>query len=45
MIRARNVEAIQHANDLVDRCMRAGALAIGARLDIETVSGYMPNTP
>jgi len=45
MIRARSVDAIQHANDVVDRCMRAGALAIGARLDIETVSGYMPNTP
>lgn len=45
MIRARTVDAIRHASDLVDRCMRAGALAIGAVVDIETVSGYMPNTP
>ena len=45
MIRARTIDAIQHGCDVVDRCMRAGALAIGAIVDTETVSGYMPNTP
>lgn len=45
MVRARTVEAMRQASDLVDRCMRAGALAIGATVEIETVSGYMPNNP
>jgi amidohydrolase len=45
MVRARTVAAIRHASELVDRCMRAGAFAIGAMLEIETVSGYMPNNP
>jgi len=45
MVRARTVEAMREASDMVDRCMRAGALAIGAMVEIETVSGYMPNNP
>ncbi|MCO5159156.1 MAG: amidohydrolase [Aquamicrobium sp.] len=45
MVRARTVEAMREASQLVDRCMRAGALAIGAAVEIETVSGYMPNNP
>ena len=45
MIRARTVEAMRDANEMVDRCMRAGALAIGAEVHIETVSGYLPNVP
>jgi amidohydrolase len=45
MIRARTVDAMQEANVAVDRCLRAGALAVGARLEIETVGGYLPNTP
>ncbi|MGE0844930.1 MAG: amidohydrolase [Flavobacteriaceae bacterium] len=45
MVRARTVEAMREASDLVDRCMRAGAMAIGASVEIETVSGYMPNNP
>ncbi len=45
MVRARTVEAMREASELVDRSMRAGALAIGASVEIETVSGYMPNNP
>jgi len=45
MIRARTVEAMRDSSETVDRCMRAGALAIGAVVEIETVSGYMPNNP
>jgi amidohydrolase len=45
MIRARTVEGMQEASAVVDRCLRAGALAIGAQLEIETVGGYLPNTP
>lgn len=45
MVRARTVEALRAASQIVDRCMRAGALAIGARVEIETISGYMPNNP
>ncbi len=45
MIRARTVEAMREANELVDRSMRAGALAIGASVEIGTVSGYLPNNP
>lgn len=45
MIRARTVEAMREASDLVDRSMRAGALAIGATVEIDTVGGYLPNDP
>ncbi|MCF3935698.1 amidohydrolase [Acuticoccus sp. M5D2P5] len=45
MIRARTVEAMQQASEIVDRSMRAGALAIGATVEIETVGGYLPNNP
>jgi len=45
MVRARTVEVMRQASELVDRCMRAGALAIGATVEIQTVSGYMPNNP
>lgn len=45
MIRARTVDAMQEVNAIVDRCLRAGALAAGAEVLIETVCGYLPNTP
>jgi amidohydrolase len=41
-VRGRTVEAIQAANAKVDRALRAGALAIGARVQITTLPGYMP---
>lgn len=41
-VRARTLEAIEDANLKVDRALRAGALAMGARVQITTVPGYMP---
>jgi len=41
-VRAKNVEAIQDANDKVDRALRAAAMAVGAEVEIETVPGYLP---
>jgi amidohydrolase len=41
-VRGRSVEAIMEANAKVDRALRAGALALGARVEIETLPGYMP---
>jgi amidohydrolase len=43
-VRGRTVEAILAANARVDRALRAGALALGARVEIETLPGYMPMT-
>ncbi|NUU20549.1 MAG: amidohydrolase [Streptomycetaceae bacterium] len=42
MVRARTVEAMADASGKVDRALRAGALALGAEVEIETVSGYLP---
>ncbi len=41
-VRGRSVEAIRDANEKVDRALRAGALALGAKVEIETLPGYMP---
>src|SRR3989441_12127787 len=38
------MEAIVDANVKVDRALRAGALALGAKVEIETLPGYMPMT-
>ena len=35
-------KAITDANAKVDRALRAGALAVGAKVEIETLPGYMP---
>jgi amidohydrolase len=43
-VRGRSVEAILDANRKVDRALRAGALALGAKVEIETLPGYMPMT-
>ena len=43
-VRGRTVEAIMAANTRVDRALRAGALALGAKVEIETLPGYMPMT-
>ncbi len=43
-VRGRTVDAILAANRKVDRALRAGALALGARVEIETLPGYMPMT-
>src|SRR5437764_10210114 len=41
-VRGRTVEAILDANKKVDRAFKAGALALGAKVEIETLPGYMP---
>jgi amidohydrolase len=41
-VRGKTNEAIMHANVKVDRALRAGAMAIGARVEISTLPGYMP---
>src|SRR5881296_3072294 len=41
-VRGRTMQAILDANVKVDRALRAGALALGAKVEIETLPGYMP---
>jgi amidohydrolase len=41
-VRGRNAEVIADANMKMDRCLRAGALAMGAKVNIVTLPGYMP---
>jgi amidohydrolase len=41
-VRGRTVEAIVEANVKVDRALQAGALALGAQVEIETLPGYLP---
>ena len=41
-VRGKTNEAIRDANIKVDRALRAGAMAIGARVEINTLPGYMP---
>jgi amidohydrolase len=43
-VRGRTVDAIVDAARKVDRAFKAGALALGARVEIETLPGYMPMT-
>lgn len=41
-VRGKSVQAIMAANAKVDRALRAGALAMGAQVEITTLPGYMP---
>jgi len=41
-VRGRTMEAIMDANTKVDRALRAGAMAVGAQVKIQTIPGYMP---
>jgi amidohydrolase len=43
-VRGKTVAAILDAASRVDRAFRAGALALGARVEIETLPGYLPMT-
>ena len=43
-VRGRTNRAIEDANIKVDRCFRAGALAMGAKVNIVTLPGYLPMT-
>ncbi|MBI2165512.1 MAG: amidohydrolase [Chloroflexi bacterium] len=41
-VRGRTLEAVAEANQRVDRCLRAGALAVGGGVRIATIAGYLP---
>jgi amidohydrolase len=41
-VRGKTNDAIMDANIKVDRALKAGAMAIGARVEINTLPGYMP---
>src|SRR5918995_7121725 len=43
-VRGKTLEAIADADRKVDRALRAGALALGATVEIETLPGYAPMT-
>jgi amidohydrolase len=42
MVRGRTAEAIADASAKVDRALKAGAMAMGATVEITTLPGYMP---
>ena len=41
-VRGRTASAIEDVNEKVDRCLKAGALAMGASVKIVTIPGYLP---
>ena len=41
-VRGRTLEAIMDANRKVDRALKAGAMAVGANVNIQTIPGYLP---
>ena len=41
-VRGRTLEAIMDANGKVDRALKAGAMAVGASVNIQTIPGYLP---
>jgi amidohydrolase len=41
-VRGHSMEAVLRAAQKVDRALRAGALAVGAQVEITTVPGYLP---
>lgn len=45
LVRGKNIKAILDANRKIDRSFKAGALAIGAQIEITTLPGYLPVVP
>ena len=43
-VRGRTLEAITDADQKVNRALRAGAMAVGAQVKIQTIPGYLPLT-
>ena len=41
-VRANNVDAVREWDKKVDRAFRSGAMAIGAKVNIVTIPGYLP---
>lgn len=44
-VRGKNIEAIIDANKKVNRALEAGALAMGAEVEITEIPGYLPQLP
>ena len=44
-VRGKTAEAIKNANAKTDRALKAGAMALGARVEIDTLPGYLPMQP
>ncbi len=44
-VRGKRMPAIIDAARKVDRALRAGAMAVGAEVEIETLPGYLPRNP
>ena len=45
LVRGKTLAAIEDAEKKTDRSFRAGALALGAGITIETMPGYLPSLP
>ena len=41
-VRARTIDGMIDSNDKVNRALKAGAFAVGADIEIEDISGYLP---
>jgi amidohydrolase len=41
-VRASSIDAVAQTNAKVDRCFKAGALAVGAKVRITNIPGYLP---
>ncbi len=41
-VRGKSINAIRDANAKVDRALKAGAMAVGAKVRITTIPGYLP---
>ena len=41
-VRGRTIDVVNYAATKMDRCLRAGALALGAEVEIATIPGYFP---
>lgn len=43
-VRGKTMEAVMDASKKVDRALKAGAMAVGAEVEIKTLPGYLPRT-
>ena len=41
-VRSASPKAVVRNSAIVDRCFKAGALAVGARVNITNIPGYLP---
>ena len=41
-VRSSTPQVVVNNSDVVDRCFKAGALAVGAKVEITTIPGYLP---